>query len=56
MRDRNQNLSAERLEDEVKDALKRAEVIRDVLLKGNPTPAEANNSQAPPNEEPTNIS
>lgn len=56
MRDRNQNLSAERLEDELKDALKRAEVIRDVLLKGNATPADGNNSQAPPNEEPTNIS
>ncbi|KAB8335037.1 chemotaxis protein CheB [Scytonema tolypothrichoides VB-61278] len=56
MRDRNQLLSAQRLEEEVEDSQKRAEVIRDVLLKGNATAAEANNSKALEDEEPTNIS
>ncbi|NMF64677.1 chemotaxis protein CheB [Brasilonema octagenarum] len=56
MRDRNQTLSAQRLEEQVKDSQKRAGVIRDVLLKGNPTPAQGNNTDVPPDEEPTNIS
>ncbi|NMG21342.1 chemotaxis protein CheB [Brasilonema bromeliae] len=56
MRDRNQLLSAQRLEEEVQDSQKRAGVIRDVLLKGNTTTADGNNSKAPEEEEPTNVS
>ncbi|NEQ29385.1 MAG: chemotaxis protein CheB, partial [Microcoleus sp. SIO2G3] len=38
MRDRNQSLSAKRLEQEAHDAQQQATVIRDVLLKGNGRP------------------
>ncbi|WP_017318283.1 chemotaxis protein CheB [Mastigocladopsis repens] len=45
MRDRNQNLSAKRLEEEAHDSQERAAVIRDVLLKGNSVKIEANSAQ-----------
>lgn len=51
MRDRNQNLSAERLEDEANDSQERASVIRDALLKNNAVAVEANMTPLPTDEE-----
>ncbi|NMG10000.1 chemotaxis protein CheB [Brasilonema sp. UFV-L1] len=54
MRDRNQPLSAQRLEEEVQDTQERAALIRDVLLKGTATDTQER-TQALKDEEPTDI-
>ncbi|MBW4632393.1 MAG: chemotaxis protein CheB [Iphinoe sp. HA4291-MV1] len=55
MRDRNQSLAAQRLEQEVQDTQERAAIIRDVLLKGNAIVAEET-TPAPKDEQPTDVS
>ncbi|ARV59067.1 chemotaxis protein CheB [Nostocales cyanobacterium HT-58-2] len=56
MRDRNQILSAERLEQDVQDAQEHAAVIRNVLLKGNSTGVEVNTTLASGDKEITDDS
>ncbi|MGH8001892.1 MAG: chemotaxis protein CheB [Brasilonema sp.] len=54
MRDRNQSLSAQRLEEEVQDTQERASLIRDLLLKGTATATEKT-TQAPKDKKPTDV-